>query len=130
MIGIMQAYSGTFLMVTGVATLAAFGLPLLVVPLKWARLLRWEIPESRQLATFLGRSLGAFLCVIATYAIKTALVPAAQPFVYELLLWLLVAMLALHIYGAIRKEQPVTETIEIALWIILILGTLAFWPTA
>jgi small-conductance mechanosensitive channel len=130
MIGVWQAYAGTFLVVAGIAMLAAFGLPLLMVPLSWARLLHWEIPASSQLATFLGRSLGVFLCVFAAYAIKAALMPAAQPFVFELMLWLLVAMLALHIYGALRKAQPITETIEIALWVVLILATLAFWPAA
>jgi len=129
MIGIWQAFSGTYLVVMGVAMLAGFGIPLLVAPLKWARLLRWEIPASTQLATFLGRSLGVFLCVIAAYAIKAALMPAAQLFLFELMLWLLAAMLALHVYGALRKAQPITETIEIALWIVLILATLAFWPS-
>ena len=56
------------------------------------------------------------------------MIAAAQPFIFELLLWLLVGMLALHVYGAIRREQPMTETIEIALWIVLILATLAFLP--
>ena len=130
MIGILQAFSGTYLLAAGIAMLAAFGLPLLVVPLKWARLMRWEVPESTTLATFLGRSLGTFLCVFAVYAIKAAFTPAAQLFFFELMLWLLVAMLALHVYGALRKTQPITETIEIALWIVLILATLAFWPSA
>jgi len=130
MIGILQAFSGTYLVATGISMLAAFGLPLLIVPMKWARLLRWEIPASQQLVTFLGRSLGVFCSVIAAYAIKAALMPAAQPFFFELMLWLLVAMLALHVYGALRKTQPITETIEIALWVVLILATLAIWPSA
>ena len=130
MIGILQAFSGTYLVVTGIAMLAAFGLPLLIVPMKWARVMRWEVPASAMLATFLGRSLGVILCVFAAYAIKAAFMPAAQLFFFELLLSLLVAMLALHVYGALRKTQPITETIEIALWVVLILATLAIWPSA
>ena len=130
MIGILQAFSGTYLLAAGIAMLAAFGLPLLIVPMQWARLMRWEIPAAATLATFLGRSLGVFLCVFAAYAIKAAFTPAAQLFFFELMLWLLVAMLGLHVYGALRKTQPITETIEIALWIVLILATLAFWPSA
>jgi hypothetical protein len=128
MLGMWQSYSGTYLIVACVATLTAFGIPLVVVPLKWARTLRWEIPASGQLAAFLGRSLGVFLCVFAVYGIKAAITPAIQPFVFELLLWLLVGMLGLHIYGALRREQPITETIEIALWVVLILATVAFFP--
>lgn len=130
MIGIWQAYAGPYLLVTGVAMLAAFGLPLLFVPLRWARLFRWEVPAATQLATFLGRSLGMFLCVIAAYAMRAAFLPDARAVVFELMLWLLLAMLVLHVHGAIRKAQPVTETIEIGLWVLLILATLAFFPTS
>ena len=128
MLGIWQAYAGSYLAILGAVMLAAFGIPLVFVPMRWARLLRWEIPPPSQLTTFLGRSLGAFICVFALYAIRAAVAPAVQPFFFELLLWLLVAMLALHIHGAIMKTQPITETIEIAMWVILILATLAFHP--
>jgi hypothetical protein len=37
MIGIWQSYSDAYLYVAGVAMLATFGIPLLVVPLRWAR---------------------------------------------------------------------------------------------
>jgi hypothetical protein len=53
----------------------------------------------------------------------------AKPFFFELMLWLLVAMIALHAYGAIKKTQPITETMEIALWIVLLLITLCFYPS-
>jgi len=36
---------------------------------------------------------------------------------------------ALHAYGAIKKIQPVTETVEIILWVVLFLVTLCFYPT-
>lgn len=129
MIGMWHVQAGIYLTVAGVAMLAAFGLPLVTMPMKWARAFRWDIPASTKLATFLGRSLGVILCVFAAYAIKAAVMPAAQPFVFEMMLWLLVAMLALHVYGALRRMQPITETIEIALWVVLTLTTLAFWPT-
>jgi len=45
-----------------------------------------------------------------------------------LMLWLIAAMTILHVYGAIRKIQPLTETVEIALWVVLFLVTLCFYP--
>jgi hypothetical protein len=128
MVGIWQAQAGIFLYAVGFAMLAGFGIPLVVVPMTWARWLRWEIPAAATLTTFLGRSLGIFICVVAAYAIRAAGTPAAQPFFFELLLWLLVAMLGLHIYGALARAQPSTETAEIALWVALILATLVFYP--
>ena len=128
MIGVWQVHAATYLIVAGIAMLLAFGIPLLVVPMTWARIFRWEIPPPGQLVTFLGRSLGLFVCVIGLYAVRVAAIPLAQPFFFELMLWLFVGMIGLHVYGAIKRAQPVTETIEIALWVALFLVTLAFYP--
>lgn len=127
-IGIWQAFAGTYLAVAGVAMLASFGVPLLVAPMAWARLFCWEVPQPQQLVTFLGRSLGAFICVLGAFALKVAGTPQAQPNFFELMIWILVVMTALHVHGAIRKAQPTTETVEIGLWLVLLLLTLAFYP--
>jgi len=128
-IGIWQDYASAYLIVAGIAMLAAFGLPLLLAPLAWARIMRWEIPPPGQLVVFLGRSLGLFICVIAAYALRVVGEPSAQPFFFELMLWLFVGMIGLHIYGAIKRTQPITETIEIGLWVMLLLVTLVFYPS-
>lgn len=128
MIGVWQAYTGVYLIVAGIMMLVAFGIPLLVVPMSWARVMRWEIPPPGQLVTFLGRSLGLFICVVAAYAFKVATTPQAQPFFFEFMLWLFAGMIGLHVYGAIKRVQPVTETIEIGLWVLLFLVTLLFYP--
>ena len=128
MIGIWQAHATTYLIVAGIAMLVAFGIPLLMAPMAWARLFRWEIPPPGQLVTFLGRSLGLFICVVAVYAFRVAAIQPAQPFFFELMLWLFVGMIGLHVYGAIKRAQPITETMEIGLWVVLLLVTLAFYP--
>ena len=128
MIGIWQSYSNIYLYVVGAAMLVTFGIPLLVVPLRWARFLRWEIPQHENLVVFLGRSLGIFISVIAILAIKVTGSPAAKPFFFDLMLWVLGTMSALHIYGAIRKTQPITESVEIFLWVVLFVITLCFYP--
>jgi hypothetical protein len=99
---------GAYLIVAGAAMLATFDIPLLVAPMSWARLMRWEVPPPGQLVTFLGRSLGLFICVVAAYAFKAAATPQAQPFFFELMLWLFVSMIGLHVYGAIKKVQTPT----------------------
>jgi hypothetical protein len=128
MLGIWNAYTNIFLIVAGVAMLIAFGLPMLLVPMSWARLFRWEVPQSQKLASFLGRSMGIFICIMAIFAFKATQNTVTQPFFFDLMLWIFGAMIILHVYGAIRKVQPITETVEILVWVILTLVTLGFYP--
>ena len=129
MIGMWNPYLHIYLYVLAVAMGIGFGLPLLLVPIRWARLFRWEIPERQQLATFLGRSVGVFICVLAVFAFRAANIPTVQPFFFDMLLWTVAGSLLIHIYGALTKAQPITETIEILVWIILLFVTLAFYPS-
>lgn len=128
MIGIWKAYSEVYLIILGVVMLVAFGLPLTFVPLRWARVFRWEVPQSTNLVTFLGRSLGVFISIVAIIAIIVTRTPVAIPYFFDLLLWILAGMLLLHLYGAISKSQPITETLEIVMWVVLSLVTLGFYP--
>ncbi|MGD8814986.1 MAG: hypothetical protein PVI78_10990 [Anaerolineales bacterium] len=128
MIGIWSSYLHIYLYVVAIAMLIGFGIPLLLVPTRWARLLRWEIPVEKDLAVFLGRSVGVFIIVTAVFAIRAAGMPAVQPFFFDMLLWTVSGSLLIHVYGAIAKAQPITETIEIVVWVLLLLATLAFYP--
>lgn len=129
MIGIWKSYLHIYLYVVAVATLVGYGIPLLVAPVRWAQVFRWDIPQPDHLIVALGRSLGAFTCILAAFAFKAANTPAVQPFFFDLLLWAFVGQTLTHIYGAIRKIQPITETVEILLWVLLFLVTLAFYPS-
>jgi hypothetical protein len=62
------------------------------------------------------------------FAIVAARAPQVQPFFFGFMIWLFVAMIGLHLHGAVTKAQPVTETYEIGLWIVLLVVTLAFYP--
>jgi hypothetical protein len=128
MIGIWHSYTDVFLYVAGIAMLATFGLPLLLVPQHWARLFRWEVPQPKNFVLFLSRSLGIIISLMAVFAFRVTNSPEAEPFFFDLMLGLFVGMIALHVYGAIRKIQPITETIEILLWVFLLLITLCFYP--
>ena len=108
--------------------LLTFGIPLTFAPLRWARLFRWVVPQTQELVTFLGRSLGIFISVMGIFAFIVIQTPAAMPFYFDLILVLFGGMILLHVYGAIRKAQPITETFEILLWVLLGLVTLGFYP--
>lgn len=128
MIGIWQSYVDIYLIVAGVAMLLAFGLPLIFMPVGWARLFRWEFPQSNHLVIFLERSMGIVITIIAIFAFKAIQTPVAKPFFFDLMLWIFGGMILLHVYGAVRKTQPITETMEIFLWIALSIITLCFYP--
>jgi hypothetical protein len=128
MIGVWNAYLPIYLYVVAIGMLIGFGLPLLLAPIRWARLFRWEIPQPTQLAAFLGQSVGVFICVLAAFAFRAANTPAVQPFFFDMLLWIIAGSIVIHVYGAIKRAQPITETIEILGWVLLLLATLAFYP--
>jgi hypothetical protein len=129
MIGLWNNYLHIYLYIVAVVMLLGFGLPLLLVPIQWARVFRWEIPEEKRLAAFLGRTVGVFICVLAVFAYKAAGNPTDQPFFVDMMLWVVSGSLLIHVYGAIKKAQPITETIEILVWILLLITTLVFYPS-
>lgn len=128
MIGIWTSYNNIFLILAGVVMLAAFGLPLMLVPMSWARVYRWDLPQPQNLSKFLGRSLGVFITIMAIFSFKVTQTPDAKKFFIDLMLWIFGGMILLHVYGAIRKTQPVTETFEILMWVVLSTITLCFYP--
>lgn len=128
MVGIWSSYSSQYLYVLAIGILGAFGLPMLLVPTKFGRILGWQIPEQEHLAIYFGRCLGGIACVIAAFGFKVASSPALQPFFFQLTIWIFCILTLIHIYGAIRKIQPITETLEIIFWFGLIILTLCFYP--
>ncbi len=128
MLGIWGEYNEIFLLVIGVVTLLFFGLPLVLVPMEWARVFRWELPKEKNLAISFGRSLGIVLSIIAIFAIIVARKPAVQPFFFDMMLLTFISMTVLHVYGAIRRTQPITETVEIGLWVVLGIAGVCFYP--
>jgi hypothetical protein len=69
-----------------------------------------------------------FISIVAIFAFFVTHTPPAKPFFFDFMLWVFGGMILLHVYGAIRKTQPITETLEILLWVILGLITLCFYP--
>ena len=103
------------------------GLPLLFRPLLWASVLRWSPPADHDLTVYFGRSLGAVLCVLSVFALVAAGDPSVQPFFYGIMLGGFAITAAVHVWGAVRRIQPATETAETAAWIgLLVVGVLCY----
>ena len=129
MIGYWGSHSDSYLIVISIGILLLFGLPLLIAPIAWARLFRWTLPEHEHLAIYFGRCLGGVASVLAVLSYKVAATPALQPFYFQLMIGLFVVLTLVHVYGALRKIQPLVETVEILFWALLIILTVCFYPS-
>jgi hypothetical protein len=102
-----------FLLVSGAGFLVVYGVPLLFFPLRWARGVQWTVPGETA------------LIIVSLQAVPH---PEKFPVLFDLIAWTGVLMTVLHVYGAIRRVQPWTETAEILLYAAL--GALAVWLRA
>ena len=114
-----------FLYGAGVLFLVVFAMPLLLSPLRWARIFQWELPEDTRLAAYFGRCLGAVAVALVFGCLRAARDPANHPLIFEILSLTGALLLLVHIWGAIRRQQPWTETAEIALYAVA--TGLAIW---
>ena len=128
MLGGYAEYARQFLFVSATATTLFFAVPMFLSPLAWARMMRFTIPSETDLAVYFGRCLGAFALVINAMAFRAAFTGAALVFVFQVGLAFAVLMVFVHIYGALKRIQPITETVEIALWVLFVFLYLAFFP--
>ncbi len=88
----------------------------------------WEIPQETDLAVYFGRCLGAFICIVELIAFRAALTGESVALAFDVLIAVFCFMLVVHIYGAIKKIQPITETLENLLWLTFLVLTLGFYP--
>lgn len=119
MIDPAHPFASWFLWISAVAFLVIYALPLLLAPLTWARLFLWQPPAETDLAVYLGRCLGGVALAIVFVAARAAPQPAAHPLIFELIIGACGLMTLVHVWGAIRKAQPWTETVEIFMYAIV-----------
>ncbi len=130
MIGTFASHAQTFVLMLAVVTTVAFAIPILVAPLRWAKLMLWKIPEQTDLALYFGRCLGAFALTLEAFLFRAGSNGTGLTFVFEFMMLVWIFMVVIHVVGAIQKVQPITETLEIGFWLALIGLTAVFWPTA
>ena len=128
MIGVWSGHAQGFLVVATVLSALGLSLPIFLAPLAWARRFGWTIPDHTELAVYFGRSLGALAVTINLLTLRAALTGVALVTAFEVTLVVSVLMVVVHVYGALRRVQPVSETIEIGFWAAIALLALACWP--
>lgn len=128
MIGIWAEHAQSLLVVFGIVAAFAFALPIFLVPLTWARVFRWNLPEDTDLAVYFGRCLGVLAVVLTGFVLRAGFTGAGVELMFQIMIPVFVGMTVVHIVGAIQRIQPITETIEIGFWAVLVLLGLAFYP--
>jgi hypothetical protein len=116
MIDSQHAFASWFLWISAVGFSLAFALPLLFVPLTWARIFQWRVPDETHLTIYFGRCVGALAATIVLFAVRAAVHPDQHRYMFELIAVACGLMTGLHIWGAVRRMQPWTETVEIGLY--------------
>jgi hypothetical protein len=128
MLGIWGAHAQTYLLFLMVATTAVFALPIFLVPLRWARWFGWKIPQQTDLAVYFGRCLGAFILIVELLMLRAAVDGTGLLFTFQVLLAVSAIMIVVHVWGALLRIQPVSETLEIGMYSGLALLTVLFYP--
>ena len=128
MLGFFSIYSKEYLATLMIVTTLFFALPIFVAPLQWAKLMGWAIPQERHLAVYFGRCLGAFILVVEIIMLHSVMNGIRDSYAFDVLYLVFLLMAVVHIYGAIRKVQPLSETLEIGLWLALIVLNTLFYP--
>jgi len=128
MVGTWGSHAQAFLLVLMLVTSAAFALPIFLAPLAWARRLGWHIPADTDLAIYFGRCLGAFILVVELLMLRAALTGTGLVFTFQVLIAVAVLMTVVHIWGAVQRIQPVSETLEIGMYAGLGVLAVLFYP--
>ncbi|MCC6075807.1 hypothetical protein ACFPTX_07770 [Pseudomonas sp. GCM10022188] len=128
MLGYYAQYSREYITTLMVVTTLFFALPIFFAPLAWARLMRWEVPAQQHLAIYFGRCLGAFILVVEAAMLRSATTGTSFSYAFDILFMVFGLMFVVHVYGAVRRIQPITETLEIGLWVTLFILNVLFYP--
>jgi len=128
MIGMWSAHAQTFMLAFAVLAIVVFVVPMIFAPMFWARMLLWNIPDDTDLAVYSLRSLGSLGLAVLLVTLRAAITGEGIAFVYDMFIPFFALMVLVHIYGAVKKIQPITETLEIGFWLLLLILALACMP--
>ena len=130
MIGQWSSHADEFLIGLAAITFVLFTIPLLFVPMRWAKLMGFQIPSHTDLAVYFGRSVGALAAATNVIAMRAGLTGVGVGVIIALIIAIAAMMVLIHAWGAYRKIQPLSETLEIGFWILMALAGLAVYPGA
>jgi len=127
-LGLWREYAGTYMLWTSWIGLLAFGLPMMLWPLPWARVLGWASTPQDHLAIYFGRCLGMVASAVSIVGIVAVNHPSLWPMFFNLGLMIYLANTLVHAWGAVRRIQPASETWEIPYWFALAVLQVLFYP--
>ena len=130
MLGLWSAWSQTYLLLLVVVTSLVLALPIFLVPLTWARRFGWRIPQETDLAVYFGRCLGAFALIVEALMLRAGLSGVGLVFTFQVMLGVAALMVLVHVWGAVQRIQPLSETLEIGMYGGMFLLTVLFYPVA
>jgi len=116
------------MLIFAILALVVFVIPMIFAPMFWARMLLWNIPQDTDLAVYALRSLGSLGLAVLLVTLRAAITGEGIVFVYDMFIPFFALMVLVHIYGAVKKIQPITETLEIGFWLLLLILALACMP--
>ena len=128
MLGIWGAHAQKYLLFLVAVTTVVFALPIFLVPLRWAEWFGWKIPQQTDLTVYFGRCLGAFILIVELLMLQAAVNGTGLIFTFQVLLAVAAFMIVVHVWGALLRIQPVSETLEIGMYSGLALLTVLFYP--
>jgi len=128
MVGRWGAHAQTFLLVMVATTSLIFAIPIFLVPLRWGRHFLWQIPEDTDLTVYFGRCLGAFILIVEGLMLRAGLNGVGMVFTFQVMLAVALFMVVVHIWGAVQRIQPITETLEIGMYAGMAILVLLFYP--
>lgn len=125
MINPVYPLASWFLIVSVLVFILVIALPLLFVPLTWARWFGWKLPEgSTDLTVYFGRCLGGVALAVIIAVAHGIPDPKSHHLLFDLISMTSGLMIGIHVWGWIRKTQPLSETVEIAVWAVVFVFSL------
>lgn len=128
MLGVYSQYSQHYITTLMIVTTLFFALPIFLAPIAWARMMGWTIPEHQHLAIYFGRCLGAFILVVEVTMLRSSTTGTSFSYAFDILFVVFSLMFVVHVYGALKRIQPLSETLEIGFWAVLLLLNVLFYP--
>ena len=129
MIGLWNTHAQGYLLVLMAVTTVTFALPLFIAPLAWARLFHWRLPGETDLAVYFGRCLGAFVLIVDAVMLRAGATGEGLGFTFQVLLAVATLMIVVHVWGALQRIQPITETLEVCMYAGIFILTILFYPS-
>ena len=104
------------LLTSRILFLVVYALPLLFVPMRWARVFRWDVPERTHMTINLGRCLGRVGLAVILAVFRAVPNPRAHRMLFDLIALMTGILALVNVWGAIPRIQPWTEHVEIVLY--------------